>query len=179
MPSSTTMSDNNVDNYDEGWYQDDSGNWLNQFNWIQDEHGEWYYDESYYPAGGSGSEYEGWIQDENGEWIEDPNYDPSKGSNKGANSESSAKTQNETTQKVPNSSTGALNGDVSNQQKQNKKDTEQNGLKKSEGEAATAASSVTIKDSTEKKLPPRPADYDYYWYQDEDGNWRNEYDDYG
>ena len=29
------------------------------------------------------------------------------------------------------------------------------------------------------KLPPRPADYDYYWYQDEDGNWRNEYDDYG
>ena len=23
------------------------------------------------------------------------------------------------------------------------------------------------------------SDYDYYWYQDEDGNWRNEYDDYG
>ena len=23
------------------------------------------------------------------------------------------------------------------------------------------------------------ADYDYYWYQDDDGNWRNEYDDYG
>ena len=23
------------------------------------------------------------------------------------------------------------------------------------------------------------SDYDYYWYQDDDGNWRNEYDDYG
>ena len=29
------------------------------------------------------------------------------------------------------------------------------------------------------KLPPRPADYDYYWYEDDDGNWRNEYDDMG
>lgn len=35
------------------------------------------------------------------------------------------------------------------------------------------------KDDKSEKLPPRPADYDYYWYQDEDGNWRNEYDDYG
>ena len=26
---------------------------------------------------------------------------------------------------------------------------------------------------------PLFADYDYYWYQDDDGNWRNEYDDYG
>ena len=40
-------------------------------------------------------------------------------------------------------------------------------------------SALTIKDSEKAKLPPRPADYDYYWYQDEDGNWRNEYDDYG
>ena len=29
------------------------------------------------------------------------------------------------------------------------------------------------------RLPPRPADYDYYWYEDDDGNWRNEYDDEG
>jgi len=27
------------------------------------------------------------------------------------------------------------------------------------------------------KLPPRPEDYDFYWYQDDDGTWRNEYDD--
>ena len=29
------------------------------------------------------------------------------------------------------------------------------------------------------KLPPRPDDYDDYWYQDELGEWRNEYDDEG
>ena len=29
------------------------------------------------------------------------------------------------------------------------------------------------------KLPPRPDDYDEYWYQDESGEWRNEYDDEG
>ena len=30
-----------------------------------------------------------------------------------------------------------------------------------------------------QKLPPRPEDYDDYWYQDEGGEWRNEYDDEG
>ena len=30
-----------------------------------------------------------------------------------------------------------------------------------------------------KTLPPRPNDYDDYWYQAEDGNWYNEYDDLG
>ena len=30
-----------------------------------------------------------------------------------------------------------------------------------------------------RELPPRPWDYDDYYYQDEDGNWRNEYDDEG
>ena len=30
------------------------------------------------------------------------------------------------------------------------------------------------------KLPPRPDDYDDYWYQDDEtGEWRNEYDDEG
>lgn len=29
------------------------------------------------------------------------------------------------------------------------------------------------------KLPPRPADYDDYWYQADDGYWYNEYDDMG
>ena len=47
--------------------------------------------------------------------------------------------------------------------------------------AATGAATVAVSgtNGTASKLPPRPADYDYYWYQDEDGNWRNEYDDYG
>ena len=179
MPSqSSIMSDNNVDNYDEGWYQDESGNWLNQYNWLQDsQSGDWYYDESYYPANSGSDLYEGWIQDANGEWIEDPNYDP--GATK--TSASAEKTQNSEISKSVNSSSSKSNGDVSNQ-KQATKDIEQNGVTKKAAVAAT----VTIKedstqssDSKAAKLPPRPADYDYYWYQDEDGNWRNEYDDYG
>ena len=47
MPSSTAMSENIFncteggkdssvpDNYEEGWYQDEYGNWLNQFDWKQ------------------------------------------------------------------------------------------------------------------------------------------------
>ena len=37
----------------------------------------------------------------------------------------------------------------------------------------------TKKEQKLPKLPPRPADYDDYWYQDDDGTWRNEYDDEG
>ena len=40
-------------NYDEGWYQDEYGEWLNEFDWHQDENGEWYYEDSYdYEADG-------------------------------------------------------------------------------------------------------------------------------
>ena len=40
------------DNYEEGWYQDEYGEWLNEFDWHQDEYGEWYYEDSYdYEAG--------------------------------------------------------------------------------------------------------------------------------
>ena len=66
------------------------------------------------------------------------------------------------------------------------KKTDQADLKKdpattTNGGAATGAATVAVSgtNGTASKLPPRPADYDYYWYQDEDGNWRNEYDDYG
>ena len=41
------------DNYEEGWYQDEYGEWLNEFDWHQDENGEWYYEDSYdYEADG-------------------------------------------------------------------------------------------------------------------------------
>ena len=37
------------DNYDEGWYADETtGEWYNQFDWVQDEStGEWYYEDRY------------------------------------------------------------------------------------------------------------------------------------
>lgn len=42
-----------------------------------------------------------------------------------------------------------------------------------------AATELQSADAPQKELPPRPWDYDDYYYQDEDGNWRNEYDDEG
>ena len=37
MPSSTPAMSQTImpDNYEEGWYQDEYGNWLNQFDWKQ------------------------------------------------------------------------------------------------------------------------------------------------
>ena len=41
------------ENYEDGWYQDEYGEWLNEFDWHQDENGEWYYEDSYdYEADG-------------------------------------------------------------------------------------------------------------------------------
>ena len=44
-----------------GWYQDENGDWFNEFDWHVDENGEYYY--------GDERGYEGWYQDANGEWI--------------------------------------------------------------------------------------------------------------
>ena len=57
------------DNYDEGWYQDENGDWLNQYDWHQDEYGEWYYEDSSYEDYDYSAD--GWYQDENGEWVQD------------------------------------------------------------------------------------------------------------
>ena len=45
---STFLQTTRPDNYDEGWYQDENGDWLNQHDWHQDEYGEWYYEDSSY-----------------------------------------------------------------------------------------------------------------------------------
>ena len=48
-----SWSNGKSDNYEEGWYQDEYGEWLNEFDWHQDENGEWYYEDSYdYEADG-------------------------------------------------------------------------------------------------------------------------------
>ena len=90
-----------------------------------------------------------------------------------------SKTKSEST---PETSKKLVNGDV----KQTIKKTEdKKDITSTKGAAAATTvlvsetNGTTSKPSTTSKLPPRPLDYDYYWYQDEDGNWRNEYDDYG
>ena len=50
------------------------------------------------------------------------------------------------------------------------------------GHIKESSKATTVDNATpaaSSKLPPRPADYDYYYYQDEEGNWWNEYDDMG
>ena len=65
--NNNSLSNKKPDNYEEGWYMDESGEWLNEFDWHQDENGEWYYEDSY------DYEADGWVQDENGDWYqEDP-----------------------------------------------------------------------------------------------------------
>lgn len=71
----------------------------------------------------------------------------------------------------------ALNRDVNNHNHQNNKDFTD--LEKSSSLFPTINNVVPAVDAAADKLPPRPDDYDYYYYQDEDGNWRNEYDDGG
>ena len=124
---------------------------LTNGNWIfQDENGEWYYED---PS------QEGWHQDENGEWVQDP----------GSTTNAESGTETDQSAKKTDSSVKS-NGEVIEANGDLKGD-----LKTIKEEIKITTSDVEVK----SKLPPRPADYDYYWYQDEDGNWRNEYDDYG
>jgi hypothetical protein len=46
-------------------------------------------------------------------------------------------------------------------------------------DSSSAATVDNANSTVVSKLPPRPADYDYFYYQDEEGNWWNEYDDMG
>ena len=161
---------------------------------FQDENGEWYYDDR-------STSYEGWYQDENGEWVEDPNYSAEAETGE-TSTENADSTENKTDNKLKNktsfdtgsvtadskNSENGVNGDIhkNNDVKNNEIAQTINGSEKStpvvpSEPGASAASTATLEEDTPnaEKLPPRPADYDYYWYQDEDGNWRNEYDDYG
>ena len=52
-------------------------------------------------------------------------------------------------------------------------------LKSSANSLTTVTSTVQNQSKSASKLPPRPWDYDDYYYQDKDGNWQNEYDDEG
>lgn len=46
-------------------------------------------------------------------------------------------------------------------------------------DASNVDAANNLNSTATSKLPPRPADYDYFYYQDEEGNWWNEYDDMG
>ena len=147
--------------YDEAWYEDPSdGQWYNQYDWYEDECGEWAYDYRM-------DEY-GYTQNEMGEWVPMPGV------------ETSAPPGSVPSQKQTSSGPGdkGLSGDQKPQP-----DDKSSLLAKAESKdgfslfndskpAGAPASAVPV-------LPPRPPDFDDYWYQAEDGNWYNEYEDMG
>ena len=61
----------------------------------------------------------------------------------------------------------------------NKEGLQEEAPKVTEEVAVTERQSADAASPLRRELPPRPWDYDDYYYQDEDGNWRNEYDDDG
>ena len=61
----------------------------------------------------------------------------------------------------------------------NKEGLQEEAPKVTEEVAVTERQSADAASPLRRELPPRPWDYDDYYYQDEDGNWRNEYDDEG
>ena len=198
MPSAKTPRPRPLE-YEDGWYEEPSdGQWYNTYDWYEDENGEWAYDYRM-------EEY-GYIQLETGEWVPGPGAAeadqqvPSLSSGKTEPGQSKSSdsmgalrgglgsifgggkaAQANSTKAVgdakPNGSlpqNGATNTNVS------KAGQGKEGKAASKDGFSRLFSSEDPSSATQKtSLPPRPPDYDDYWYQAEDGNWYNEYDDLG
>ena len=145
--------------YDEAWYEDPSdGQWYNQYDWYEDECGEWMYDYRM-------EEY-GYTQNELGEWVpmeSGPGDDP---------------------QQVPSlskqSSRAEDKGQSSSDKKRSTASLDRGNSKDGFSQVFSETKSGSeISINNKSSLPPRPPDYDNYWYQAEDGGWYNEYDDMG
>jgi len=149
--------------YDEAWYEDPTdGQWYNQYDWYEDEMGEWVYDYRM-------EEY-GYIQNELGEWVplddtliqENGSLPPVPSLSKQASvpgSEPHSASKNELSDSKTSLNRGNSKDGFSSLFSDNKSGSE--------------------KSLTKSSLPPRPDDYKDYWYQAEDGAWYNEYDDMG
>ena len=200
MPSAKTPRPRPLE-YEDGWYEEPSdGQWYNTYDWYEDENGEWAYDYRM-------EEY-GYIQLETGEWVPGPGAEgmqpdqqvPSINSGKTESGQSKSSdsmgalrgglgsifgggkpAQTNSTKAVgdakPNGSlpqNGATKTNVS------KAGQGKEGKTASKDGFSRLFSSEDPSSTTQKtSLPPRPPDYDDYWYQAEDGNWYNEYDDLG
>ena len=179
MPSQYTSRPRPME-YEDGWYEEPSdGQWYNTYDWYEDEQGQWQYDYRM-------EEY-GYVQREDGEWVPGPgagvsSQDQGRGP-AAAGGSSLAK------------SLGGLFGAAKSSVVPSKGVTDpkangdlpQNNSKIPNGGQSVAKSidgfsklfSSSSEPSKKGNLPQRPADYDDYWYQAEDGNWYNEYDDMG
>ena len=100
-----------------------------------------------------------WYQDQAGQWAYDYRM------------EEYGYTQNEDGEWV------AATDKSSDQNKESSKSLEKADSK--DGFSQLFSSNKSASEPSKSVLPPRPADYHDYWYQDETGAWYNEYDDLG
>ena len=200
MPSAKTPRPRPLE-YEDGWYEEPSdGQWYNTYDWYEDENGEWAYDYRM-------EEY-GYIQLETGEWVPGPGAEgmqadqqvPSLSSGKTETGQSKSSDSMGALRgglgsifgggkSAPTNSTKAVGDAKANGSLPQNGATNTNVSKAGQGKEGKAASkdgfsrlfSSEDPSSTTQKtsLPPRPPDYDDYWYQAEDGNWYNEYNDAG
>ena len=142
--------------YDEAWYEDPTdGQWYNQYDWYEDEMGEWVYDYRM-------EEY-GYIQNELGEWVP---IDEAQ--------------DNVSVPTVPLlSKQSSIPGPGSGQPSTDKKELSQSGIVEKFPSTELVNTNSGSEKSLNKSLPKKPSDYDEFWYQTEDGKWHNEYDDMG
>ena len=204
MPANITSRPKPQD-YEEAWYEEPSdGQWYNSYDWYEDENGEWAYDYRMEEYGYVQNEQGEWVP---GDTAGHPQLQrvPSQPSNqlagqkqpeepgKGSTALSSTVGKDAASEKDIDARTIATkaNGSVP-QEKQNDKQNNINGKtngskkvvreKSKDGFSGLFSSDKPEGSEPEVRkssLPPRPPDYDDYWYQAEDGNWYNEYDDLG
>ena len=257
--------------YDDAWYEEADGQFYNQYDWYQDENGEWQYDYRL--------EEQGLVQNELGEWVAEEEITPQ--STRAKESSQVARTDNNQKPKVPSptdrskpisqppsdipkssssstmfkglsnfgsglvgaaasaakeaASSAALavdsmsdvadaameampdielpqvalpaktisnavttsatskgaatnvtdvrsNGDSNNSKKEpvvQQRSSDGFSQLFSSASVSTGKEASASLSTVKTSLPPRPADYDDFWYQADNGNWYNEYDDMG
>jgi hypothetical protein len=140
--------------YDDAWYEEADGQFYNQYDWYQDENGEWQYDYRL--------EEQGLVQNEEGEWVSVSDKVPvvDSGSDKDRKNDSSNRLQAKDERQ-----TGTTNVGVSSISGNNKNAQEHSGPRPKPPDYDDAWY--------------EEADGQFYnqydWYQDENGEWQYDY----
>jgi hypothetical protein len=144
--------------YDDAWYEEADGQFYNQYDWYQDEHGEWQYDYRL--------EEQGLVQNELGEWVQaEVNVSPTVGQEGDKDRKNDLannfRTKDDTSFATTNVSVTSSTTDKKNAQ----------GLSGSSG--------PRVKPPDYEEAWYEEADGQFYnqydWYQDENGEWQYDY----
>ena len=194
MPAQITSRPRPLE-YEDGWYEEPSdGQWYNTYDWYEDENGEWAYDYRM-------EEY-GYVQTDSGEWVPGPGAqqdqqvpsapttkEPATKGGLGGIFGGTSSTTKAVVSNTPSKSSGAPPQNGATTSNVSKVSNGGQSVPKREADVKPASKDgfsrvfsqedPSVGAATKTSLPPRPVDYDDYWYQAEDANWYNEYDDLG